>query len=159
VLAGFQLTPTALVDDQRQPRRPDDGWLHPPPSSSLSSGRQTAPIGVTELRDGAVGMLCGGEALLHCALGVLRATATSKWSAVGLDPVASHTAACLEDRLTRPARVPTTGRSNSRRGATASSAQACTCSSPTRNEERSNGRWRRNAADMCTEGSTQLSCQ
>ena len=74
------------------------------PLAALLKG--ASEVGVTDLRDGAVGMLCGGEALLYCALGVLRATATSKWSAVGLDPVASHTAACLEDRLTRPARVP-----------------------------------------------------
>ena len=32
------------------PRRPDDGWLHPSPSSSLGSRRQTAPFGQTRSR-------------------------------------------------------------------------------------------------------------
>ncbi len=74
------------------------------PLAALLEG--ASEVGVTGVRDDAVRMLCGGQTLLWCALAVLRATASSEWSALGLDPVASHTAACLEDRLTRPARVP-----------------------------------------------------
>jgi hypothetical protein len=73
------------------------------PLAALLEG--ASEVGVTDLRDGAVGMLCR-QALHYCALGVLRTTERSKWSDVGLKPVASHAAACLENRLTRPARVP-----------------------------------------------------
>jgi hypothetical protein len=36
---------TVASDEQREPVGPVDGWLHPSPSSSLGSRRQTAPIG------------------------------------------------------------------------------------------------------------------
>lgn len=74
------------------------------PLAALLEG--ASEVGVTEVRDEAVRMLCGGQALLCCALAVLRATASPEWGALGLDPVASYAAACLEDRLTSPARVP-----------------------------------------------------
>ncbi len=49
MLAGSPLTPTGSVDDGGSPP-PDDGWLHPSPSSSLGGHRQTAPIGHFESR-------------------------------------------------------------------------------------------------------------
>lgn len=61
-------------------------------------------VGATDLRDDAVGLLCRRDELLGCVIAALRATSASQWSAVGLDAVAAHSAAVLDDRLTRPSR-------------------------------------------------------
>jgi hypothetical protein len=63
-----------------------------------------SPVGATELRDDVVGVLCRQDELLACAIAALRATPASRWSVVGLDAVAIHTAAVLEARLARPSR-------------------------------------------------------
>jgi hypothetical protein len=73
-----------------------------PPLGAILEG--TSVIGVTDLRDDAVGVLCREDELLGCAIATLRATPAPQWSAVGLDAVATHTAAALDARLARPSR-------------------------------------------------------
>ena len=63
-------------------------------------------VGAADLRDEAIGLLCRGEDdLVGCAIGVLRATPTSRWQPTGLDAVAAHCTGALEARLARPARA------------------------------------------------------
>jgi len=62
-------------------------------------------VDATDLRDAAVGILCRDGDLLACAIAALRATPPSRWSAAGLDVVATHCSAVLEARLARPARA------------------------------------------------------
>jgi hypothetical protein len=58
-----------------------------------------------DLRDEAVGLLCRGDDMVALAIGVLRATPTARWRPTGLDAVAAHGAATLEDRLARSSRA------------------------------------------------------
>jgi hypothetical protein len=62
-------------------------------------------VEASDLRDAAVGVLCGDVELVGCAIATLRATPTSQWRAAGLDAVATHCAAVLEVRLSRPSRA------------------------------------------------------
>ncbi len=62
-------------------------------------------VDATDLRDEAVGILCSDGELLACAIAALRATPASRWSAAGLDVVATHASAILQARLARPARA------------------------------------------------------
>jgi hypothetical protein len=64
----------------------------------------TSLVGATDLRDDAVEILCRQDELLGCAIATLRAISASQWSAVGLDAVATHSAAALDARLARPER-------------------------------------------------------
>ncbi len=64
----------------------------------------TSLIGTADVRDEAIGVLCRDGDLVGCAIAVLRATAAPHWSTVGLDAVAMHCSATLEDRLARPSR-------------------------------------------------------
>ena len=62
-------------------------------------------VGVADVRDEAVGLLCGGVELVGCAVGVLRATPVSRWRPTDLDAVAAHCTGVLESRLDHPARA------------------------------------------------------
>ena len=69
----------------------------------------TAIVGAADLRAEVVAFLCqDNEDLVVCALSALRAAHKAKWQAhpeSGLDLVARHCAAKLEDRVARPARA------------------------------------------------------
>ncbi len=56
-------------------------------------------IGATDLSDEAIMVLRRGEELAGCAIAVLRATPTQRWSATGLDTLAAHCSATLSPRL------------------------------------------------------------
>jgi 2OG-Fe(II) oxygenase superfamily len=62
-------------------------------------------IGATDLSDEAIMVLRRDEELTGCAIAVLRATPTQRWSATGLDTLAAHCSAALEARLARPPRA------------------------------------------------------
>ncbi len=62
-------------------------------------------IGARDLSDRAITVLRGDEELIGCAIAVLRATPTPRWSATGLDTLAAHCSAALEARLARPSRA------------------------------------------------------
>jgi hypothetical protein len=62
-------------------------------------------VGAADVRDKAVGLLCGDVELVGCAVGVLRATPISRRRPTGLDAVAAHCTGVLEARLDRPARA------------------------------------------------------
>jgi hypothetical protein len=62
-------------------------------------------IGARDLSDRAIMVLRGDEGLIGCAIAVLRATPTPRWSATGLDTLAAHCSAALEVRLARPSRA------------------------------------------------------
>jgi hypothetical protein len=62
-------------------------------------------IGATDLRDEAITVLRRDEELTSCAIAVLRATPTQRWSAMGLDTLAAHCSAALEAGLARPPRA------------------------------------------------------
>jgi len=62
-------------------------------------------VAASDVRDAAVGLLCGGVDLVGCAIGVLRATPISRWYPTGIDDVAAHCTGVLEARLDRPARA------------------------------------------------------
>ncbi|HVA44142.1 MAG TPA: hypothetical protein VNF50_11730, partial [Acidimicrobiales bacterium] len=75
-----------------------------PPAAALLEG--AALVGTVDLRDEAVGLLCGdGQDLGACAIGALRATPASGWAAAGLDAVAKRRRQVLEERVRRPARA------------------------------------------------------
>ncbi len=93
----------AALELQAPSRREERLTSLGPPLAAVIEG--ASEVGGVELRDGIAGML-GGEALLDCAIAVLRAVPTARWSAVGLDAVATHTAAWLRDRLASPTRAP-----------------------------------------------------
>ena len=62
-------------------------------------------VEAADVRDDAVRLLCRDADLLACAIATLRATAASRWSAVGLEPLATHCSAALAAQLARPARL------------------------------------------------------
>ncbi|HEX4108599.1 MAG TPA: 2OG-Fe(II) oxygenase [Solirubrobacteraceae bacterium] len=77
------------------------GQLGPPLAAVLEGASLVA---ATDLRDGAVEVLCRQDELLDCAIATLRATSAARWSAVGLDVVAAHSITALDVRLARPPR-------------------------------------------------------
>jgi hypothetical protein len=65
-----------------------------------------ALVGAADLRKEVVGLLCRAEDdLVRCAIGVLRATPTSRWRPTGLDAVAAHCTGALEASLAHPTRA------------------------------------------------------
>ena len=63
-------------------------------------------VGAVDVRDETIGLLCrDDEDIVRCAIGVLRATPSTRWCPGGLDAVASHCTAALGARLGRPARA------------------------------------------------------
>jgi hypothetical protein len=73
------------------------------PVAAILNGAEL--VGVADVRDEAVGVLCGDGDVIGCALAVLRATTAPRLHSVGLDGVAMHCAASLEARLALPPRA------------------------------------------------------
>jgi hypothetical protein len=61
-------------------------------------------IAATALGDEAIMVLRRDEQLTGCAIALLRATPSQRWSATGLDTLAAHCSATLEARLAHPSR-------------------------------------------------------
>ncbi len=74
-----------------------------PPIGAILDG--TSLVGAADLRNEAVGVLCGDEHLVGCAIATLRASPAAQWHSTGLDVVATHCSAVLEARLARPSRA------------------------------------------------------
>jgi hypothetical protein len=62
-------------------------------------------IAATDLSDETITVLRRHEELTGCAIAVLRATPTRRWSATGLDTLAAHCSATLQASLARPPRA------------------------------------------------------
>jgi 2OG-Fe(II) oxygenase superfamily len=74
-----------------------------PPVAAILDG--ASRVAATNLGDQVMQVMCRDEALVGCAITTLRTTPTTRWSAVGLDTIATHVLAALEARLARPSRA------------------------------------------------------
>lgn len=86
------------------PSRREQSLAHlGPPLGAILEGASL--VGETDLPDDAIGVLGRQDELLGCAIATLRATSAARWSAAGLDTVATHSVAALYARLARPSRA------------------------------------------------------